>query len=198
MILEKIKLLPIILGSQSPRRYELLKSLDLDFEVIIRSIDETLPDDILPEAAAEYVALRKLEAFNTQEFVNHLVITSDTVVVNYLGNVLGKPIDAKHANIMLQDLSGNVHSVYTSVGLLVNGNVSSFTCETEVQFAKLSQNEIDYYIQKYRPYDKAGSYGIQEWIGRIAVERINGSYENVMGLPTCRLYKELIKIEEGL
>lgn len=198
MMLEKIKSFPIILGSQSPRRHELLKSLDLDFEVIIKSIDETVPSNILPEAAAEYVALKKLEAFKTPEFENHIVITADTVVVDHLGRVLGKPIDAEHANLMLQDLNGNVHRVFTAVGILMNEELFSFTCETEVQFSKLTQSEIDYYIHKYRPYDKAGSYGIQEWIGRIAVERINGSYENVMGLPTHRLYKELSKIEKGL
>lgn len=198
MLLRKIKKLPIVLGSQSPRRNDLLKSLDIDFQVIVKSIDESISDDVSPEDAAECIALKKLKAFESPEFENHLIITADTVVVDLAGRVLGKPASAEEAKGILKDLSGDVHYVYTGVGILFNGVVKSFTCKTEVVFNPLATEEIDYYIDTYKPFDKAGSYGIQEWIGRTAIERINGSYENVMGLPTSRLYQELKKIEEGL
>lgn len=198
MLLSKIKNIPIILGSQSPRRNELLKALDLEFEVVVKSIDETIPEEILAEDAAEYIALKKLEAFKTDEFDNKLIITADTVVVDHLGRALGKPIDEEEAKSILKDLSGNIHTIFTGVGIQLSDKVWSFTCKTDVRFNLLSESEIEYYVEKYKPYDKAGSYGIQEWIGRIGVEGINGSYENVMGLPTSRLYQELYKIEKGL
>lgn len=198
MLLPKIKTFPIILGSQSPRRNELLKSLDIDFQVIVKSIDESIPTTIQPENAAEYVALKKIEAFRNATFKDHIVITADTVVVDADGRVLGKPMNKKEAKSILKDLSAATHAVYTGVGILLNNKIWSFTSKTEVVFNRLTPEEIDYYVEKYKPYDKAGSYGIQEWIGRIGVERINGSYENVMGLPTNRLYQELNKIEEGL
>lgn len=198
MLLNKIKTLPIVLGSQSPRRKELLSALDLKFEVIVRSIDETLPHDVLPAAAAEYIALKKLQAFNEEEFKDILIITADTVVVDLNGRVLGKPLSIDEAKHILKDLSGNVHYVYTGVAIIYNNVIRSFTCKTEVVFNTLSNTEIDYYVNTYQPFDKAGSYGIQEWIGRIGVDHIIGSYENVMGLPTSMLYNELRKIEEGL
>lgn len=198
MILEKLKVIPIILGSQSPRRSDLLRSLDLDFQVIVKSIDESLPTSIDSKDAAVYIALKKLEAFRTSEFLNQIIITADTVVIDQQNRVLGKPVDSDEAKLILNNLSGNKHVVYTGVAILFNGKNWSFTCETEVQFATLSSDEIDYYVDNYKPYDKAGSYGIQEWVGRIGVESISGSYENVMGLPTSRLYKELKEIEKGL
>jgi len=198
MFLHKIKDFPIVLGSQSPRRSELLKSLDVDFEVIVKSVDESLPTDILPENAAEYIALKKLDSFKESEFRDKLIITADTVVVNPQGEVLGKPIDKEDAKLVLNSLNGKIHTVYTGVGILFNAVVRSFSCKTEVVFDELTEEELDYYIDKYKPYDKAGSYGIQEWIGRIGIKQIAGSYENVMGLPTNRLYQELKKIEKGL
>jgi len=198
MLLNKIKTFPIVLGSQSPRRKELLSALDLDFKVLVKSIDESMPHDILPEDAAEFIALKKLQAFNTIAFNDKLIITADTVVVDSTGRVLGKPLTSNEAKSILKDLSGNVHLVYTGVAILFNNVIRSFTCKTEVVFNTLSDEEIDYYVDKYKPFDKAGSYGIQEWIGRIGVAHINGTYENVMGLPTSQLYKELIKIEKGL
>lgn len=197
-MLSKIKSIPIILGSQSPRRNDLLKSLDIDFQVIVRSIDESIPGNILPENAAEYVALKKIEAFRNNDFTDHIVITADTVVVDAEGRVLGKPTNEVEAKSILNDLSASIHFVYTGVGILWNDVVWSFSTKTEVVFNSLSHEEIDYYVEKYQPYDKAGSYGIQEWIGRVGVDRINGSYENVMGLPTSQLYKTLLKIEKGL
>ncbi len=198
MILSKIKNIPIILGSQSPRRRELLHSLGLDFEVVIKSIDESLPNGILPKDAAEYVASKKLDAFSNVEFHNHLIITADTVVVDIQGEVLGKPISLDDAKNTLQKLSANTHQVFTGVAVQLNNDRWSFTSMTEVVFDKLTMEEIDFYVDTYQPLDKAGAYGIQEWIGKIGVLSINGSYENVIGLPTNCLYKTLKEIEKGL
>jgi len=197
-MLSKIKNIPIVLGSQSPRRQELLKSLDIDFEVVVKSIDETISSDIAVEFASEYIALKKLEAFKTEEFYDSIVITADTVVVDHFGRALGKPKDVEEAKSILCDLQDNTHIVFTGVAILFKDNFWSFTEKTQVTFGKLSPNEIDYYVSVYKPFDKAGSYGIQEWVGRVGIERIEGTYENVMGLPTRRLYKELVKIEKGL
>ena len=196
MLLNKIKDIKVILGSQSPRRKELLASLDIEFDVVVKSIDESIPSSVPPTQAAEYIALRKLAVFNDNVTEDTLVITADTVVVDEDGNTLGKPASPEEAVEVLQSLSGQTHTVYTGVALYYKGQSQSFTEETRVHFAELHTDEIDYYVQKYNPFDKAGAYGIQEWIGRVAVKSIEGSYENVMGLPTVRLYqeiKELIK-----
>lgn len=191
MLVDTLKNIKVILGSQSPRRKELLASLDIDFEVIIKSVDETIPDDIISAEAAEYVALKKLQAFNRLEFNNSLVITADTVVVDDDKNVLGKPSSAEEAIRVLKSLSGKSHLVFTGVALRYGEQIQSFTEVTRVYFSTLNSDEIQYYVDKYKPYDKAGAYGIQEWIGRVAVSRIEGSYENVMGLPTVKLYKTI-------
>lgn len=192
MILDRLKNIPIILGSQSPRRKELLASMDIDFEVIVKSIDESVDNDILPKDVAAQIALKKIDAFDSAEYADHLIITADTIVVNEEdGQVLGKPIDAQEVIDTLARLSGKSHWVYTGVGIKYKGNVRSFTCGTKVCFSVLEESEIRYYLDKYAPYDKAGSYGIQEWIGRIGVEHIEGSFENVMGLPTNKLYQVL-------
>ncbi|MBL1411321.1 Maf family protein [Sphingobacterium faecale] len=192
--LKVIAKIPIVLGSQSPRRKELLTSLDLDFEVIIREIDESIPTEVLPQDAAEYVAVEKIKAFAEPGFFEHIVITADTVVVDGVGAVLGKPKNVDEARAVLSGLSGSVHHVYTGVAIAYRGQVKSFTSDTVVCFRTLDGEEIEYYLDKYKPYDKAGSYGIQEWIGRIGVEAIEGSFENVVGLPTSRLYEELKRI----
>lgn len=194
LLTEAIAGVPIILGSQSPRRKELLGSLDLKFEVLVREIDEIVPAHIIPKDAAEYIALEKIKAFGEDEFYEQLVITADTVVVDGQDNVLGKPRDAAEARAVLSALSGGAHRVYTGVAIAYRGKVKSFTSMTLVNFRSLDVVEIDYYLAKYKPYDKAGSYGIQEWIGRIGVDRIEGSFENVVGLPTARLYEELKKM----
>lgn len=191
MLVDTLKNIKVILGSQSPRRKELLASLDIDFEVIIKSVDETIPDDIISTEAAEYVALKKLQAFNRLEFNNSLVITADTVVVDDDKNVLGKPSSAEEAIRVLKSLSGKSHLVFTGIALRYGEQIQSFTEVTRVYFSTLNSDEIQYYVDKYKPYDKAGAYGIQEWIGRVAVSRIEGSYENVMGLPTVKLYKTI-------
>ncbi|TDQ82815.1 Maf family protein [Sphingobacterium yanglingense] len=194
LFLEAIAKIPIILGSQSPRRKELLSSLDLNFEIVVREIDESIPAGVLAEDAAEYIAVEKIKAFAELSFSEHIVITADTVVVDGEGTVLGKPKNIEEARMVLSGLSGKSHCVYTGVAVAYHGEIRSFTCETIVRFRTLDKEEIEYYLNKYKPYDKAGSYGIQEWIGRIGVDAIEGSFENVVGLPTARLYDELKRI----
>lgn len=191
MLVDALKDIKVILGSQSPRRKELLASLDIDFEVNIRSVDESIPNNVASSEAAEYVALKKLQAFDILEFNTALVITADTIVVNEENTVLGKPSSEEEAIRVLKSLSGKSHQVYTGVALRLGEVVKSFTEETVVYISRLNDEEIQYYVDKYKPYDKAGAYGIQEWIGRMAVSRIEGSYENVMGLPTVKLYKTI-------
>ncbi len=194
LFLEAIAETPIILGSQSPRRKELLSSLDLEFEVIVREIDESIPAGVSPQDAAEYIAVEKIKAFAEPDFFDHIVITADTVVVDGADVVLGKPKGVEEARVVLAGLSGGAHHVYTGVAIAYRGAVKSFTSETVVRFRTLDSEEIEYYLNKYKPYDKAGSYGIQEWIGRMGVDTIEGSFENVVGLPTSRLYEELKRI----
>ena len=179
----------LILGSKSPRRQELLGSLDFPFRVEVRSVDETFPPNLPVEKLAEFIAEKKAEAFTDLER-DELVITSDTVVVCN-GIALAKPANAEEAKGMLRMLSGKTHQVITGVCLKTLEDQRSFSETTHVQFDELSEEEIDYYIEKYRPFDKAGSYGIQEWIGMIGIKGIEGDYYNVMGLPLNRLYREL-------
>lgn len=181
--------LPIILASKSPRRQELLTAMNLDFKVVLKEVDETYPEDLLPAEIAVYIAEKKAKAFD-EDSKGSIVITADTIVA-YNGEILGKPEDAHHATEMLTKLSGTNHQVYTGVSLTHNGEIRSFYDTTEVFFNTLTQAQIQYYIKNYQPFDKAGSYGIQDWIGLIAVVKIIGSYTNVMGLPTERLYKAL-------
>jgi len=181
----------IVLASNSPRRRELLAGLGLDFEVnVVKGIDESYPDSLPVEQIAEYIAEKKSEAYPLSPA--ELLITADTIVVAQ-GAVLGKPKDAADARRMLRMLSGQTHHVITGVCLATRERRSRFSSVTEVTFAKLTDEEIDYYISNYQPYDKAGSYGIQEWIGYIGVEGIRGSFYNVMGLPVQRIYQELKK-----
>lgn len=188
--LNNIKNYQIILASQSPRRQTLLKELNFNFEVKVKEIDETFPPHLVKEEIAVYLAELKAEAFHSELTDNQLIITADTIVwVN--NQVLNKPSDYQHAFEMLETLSNNKHTVYTGVCLKTKAKTKTFWASTDVYFAKLDNEEIEYYINTYKPYDKAGSYGIQEWIGYIAIERIEGSYFNVMGLPIQKLYNEL-------
>ena len=187
---ENIKNYQIILASQSPRRQALLKELKFNFEVQVKEVDEVFPPHLAKEEIAVYLAELKAQAFNSELSNNKLVITADTIVwVN--NQVLNKPANYQHAFEMLSTLSNNKHTVYTGVCLKTKTKTKTFWASTDVYFAKLDKEEIDYYINTYKPYDKAGSYGIQEWIGYIAIERIEGSYFNVMGLPIQKLYNEL-------
>ena len=181
----------IILASNSPRRKELLAGLDLEFEVrVLQDIDESYPNDLPTQKIAEFISKKKADAYLTTIADNELVITADTVVI--LGNeVMGKPHDEADAKRMLGELSGQTHQVATGVTLSTKERQISFSVVTDVTFKPLSADEIDYYVQTYHPMDKAGSYGIQEWIGYIGVTALKGSYFNVMGLPVQRIYEAL-------
>jgi septum formation protein len=183
----------IILASKSPRRHELLKGIDIPFTVkTIEGLEEIYPDTLVGEEIPLFLAELKAKAFNEFLQDNTLIITADTIV--WLeGKELGKPKDLSHAKKMLQQLSGKEHEVITGVCILTKQKKVTFTATSAVRFATLSDDEIDYYLEHYSPLDKAGSYGVQEWIGYIAVEHIEGSYFNVMGLPIQRLYRELKK-----
>ncbi|MGM9868363.1 MAG: Maf family nucleotide pyrophosphatase [Sodaliphilus sp.] len=176
----------IILGSGSPRRKELLEGLGIDFKVeVVKGIEETYPADLPVEEIPLYLSQLKAHAYQPKP--DDLIITADTVVILH-GEVIGKPKDEADAKRMLGRLSGNVHTVVTGVTVSTHDRVESFSCASEVEFAPLTAEEIDYYVTKYRPFDKAGSYGIQEWIGYMGIKGISGSFYNVMGLPVQRLY----------
>jgi septum formation protein len=181
--------LPIILASKSPRRQELLNAMNLNFKVMLKDVDESYPDNLLPAGIAVYIAEKKAAAF-IDDSIDSIVITADTIVA-YNSEILGKPDDAGHAEEMLTKLSGTNHQVYTGVSLTYAGKTHSFYDKTEVFFNVLTPAQIAYYIANYNPFDKAGAYGVQDWIGLIAVEKIIGSYTNVMGLPTEKLYQAL-------
>ena len=181
----------LILASASPRRKELLAGLNIPFEVrLIDGIDETYPPELPTDEVPLYISQKKAAAYKANVSPHTIVLTADTVVVCN-EQILGKPIDEADARRMLQMLSGTTHRVITGVTLLVEGNSKSFSVATNVSFKPLSATEIDYYIRTFKPFDKAGAYGIQEWIGYIGVTAINGSYFNVMGLPVQRIYEEL-------
>lgn len=181
----------IILASNSPRRRELLSGLGLDYEVrTLPGIDESYPDTLSGEEIPVYISSQKASAYLDALKENELLITADTIV--WLdGKVLGKPSDEEEACQMLRALSGKTHQVITGVTLATTSFQKSFASVSQVTFASLTEEEIKYYVTHYHPMDKAGSYGVQEWIGFIGVERIEGSYFNVMGLPVQRLYREL-------
>lgn len=181
----------LILASNSPRRRELLAGLDLEFEVrVLPGIDESYPETLEGGDIPLYIAKEKAQAYVSQLADDELLITADTIV--WLdGKVLEKPADEADACRMLRQLSGNTHQVYTGVCLTTRGRQVAFACCTDVTFAELSDEEILHYVRRYRPFDKAGAYGVQEWIGYVAVESIQGSFYNVMGLPVQRLYQAL-------
>lgn len=179
----------IVLASNSPRRKELLGGIGVDFEVrVIDGIDESYPDGLAMEEIPLYVACKKAAAYTLAP--DELLITADTIVWTD-GEVLGKPHSEDEAADMLRKLSGKTHQVVTGVCLTTPGWQRSFSCVTDVTFTQLTDEEILHYVRNYRPYDKAGAYGVQEWIGYIGVRRLEGSYFNVMGLPVQRLYTEL-------
>lgn len=188
--LEKYK---IVLASNSPRRRELLSGLGLDFEVrIIPEIDESYPASLNADDVAVYIAEKKAKAYVSSMADNELIITADTIVWTF-HEILGKPSTREEAVSMLHTLSDHAHEVVTGVCLITKDRSVSFSVSSAVSFAKLSVEEIQYYVDTYNPLDKAGAYGIQEWIGYVGVEAINGSFYNVMGLPIQRVYQELKK-----
>lgn len=179
--------IPIILASKSPRRQELLTLMGLNFKVELKDVDESFPAHLSPAEIAVYISEKKAKAFTSN---NEIVITADTIVA-LNGEILGKPRDRAHAQEMLAKLSRNKHEVYTGVTLAMGDRILSFYDRTEVYCRGVSSAEIDYYIDRYQPYDKAGSYGVQDWWGLVVVQRMEGSYTNVMGLPTEKLFAEL-------
>lgn len=193
-MLDNLKEYNIILASNSPRRRELLTTLGLKFESkTIPGIKETYPKELIGQAIPMHIASLKAEAYRNQMAEKDLILTADTIVcVN--GEVLGKPKDAEDALRMLHKLSGRCHEVITGVCIMTSKGTHTFAVTSNVTFDHLSDEDINYYITNYKPYDKAGAYGIQEWIGLVGVTKIEGSYFNVMGLPVQRLYKELQKI----
>jgi septum formation protein len=192
-MLSNLEKYDIILASQSPRRQELLKGLDIPFSIkVIDNIEEIYPPHLQGANIPLYLAELKASAYVDKMADNTLLITADTIVWSE-EQVLGKPADMAAAKSMLTQLSGKTHEVFTGVCIQTKRQKISFSAVSEVRFATLTEDEIDYYLQHYKPMDKAGAYGVQEWIGYIAVEHINGSYFNVMGLPIQRLYNELKK-----
>ena len=184
----------LLLASHSPRRRQLLSELGYPVEIVNIDVDEHVDPDMPAHQVAEHLALRKSMGYPTELIGdNDVLVTADTVVV-LDGQVLGKPASHAEAEDMLHRLSGHKHQVYTGVCLRTKQQKHSFTEETTVHFAHLSDSEIDYYIDHYRPFDKAGAYGIQEWIGMVGITGIEGCYYNVMGLPVARLYSALKKI----
>ena len=193
-MLDNLKKFNIVLASNSPRRKELMSGLGVDYVVkTLPDVDESYPDTLQGEEIPAYISREKAEAYQSMIEPDELLITADTIVwMN--GEVLGKPKDREDAIRMLRKLSGASHQVITGVCLTTKGWQNSFTVTTDVTFAVLSEEEIVYYVDKYSPMDKAGAYGVQEWIGFIGVESFSGSYYNVMGLPVQKLYRELIKL----
>ena len=182
-----------LLASQSPRRQELLKGLDIDFEIVQIEADESFPENLVRQEITEFISQSKSEAFRKLN-PNEILITADTLV--WLNNeILGKPKNYDEAFQMLNQLSGTIHEVFTSVTLRSPSNSLTFSETTEVIFDKISEEEIHYYLINYKPFDKAGAYGIQDWLGYTKINRIQGCYYNVMGLPLRKLYQALLNFQ---
>lgn len=183
----------VILASNSPRRHELLKGLEIDFKVkTIKDLDESYPDSLIGEEIPLFLAQKKGSAYTSLLDEKTMIITADTIVWNE-NKVLGKPKDRDNALSMLRSLSGKTHKVFTGVCVKTLSKEITFVASSDVTFATLTDEEIEFYVDKYKPFDKAGAYGVQEWIGYVGVEHINGSFYNIMGLPVQRLYTELKK-----
>lgn len=189
--LDKLKRYRIILASASPRRKELLSKLDIDFTVkVLHDVDESFPASQPVVQVPQYISRKKADAYRQEMQENDMVITADTVVA--VGRrILGKPKSAEEARVMLKLLSDRYHRVVTGVTIMTAKRTETFATVSRVRFTRLNDEEIDYYISKYKPFDKAGAYGIQEWIGMVGITELNGSYFNVMGLPVQRLYAKL-------
>lgn len=190
-MLDNLKKYKVVLASNSPRRKELLQRLGINFKVrTLFGIDESYPDSLRGEDIVRYISRNKANAYRTSMAPDELLITADTIV--YLeGKTMGKPKGVDEAKDMLRQLSGRVHQVITGVIILTADKTENFAVTSQVKFAELSEEEINFYVDNYLPFDKAGGYGIQEWIGLVSVEEIKGSYFNVVGLPIQRLYQKL-------
>ena len=194
MLRNKLSKFNIILASGSPRRQRFLKELDIPFTIDIKKVEEVYPKHLKAEEITDYLADLKSKPFTSLKS-NDLLITSDTIVW-FNETALGKPKNKKDAFLMLKKMSGKQHYVYTSISLKSCFFQKIFNDVTIVEFEKFTDEEINYYLEKFNPYDKAGSYGIQDWIGLVGVKKITGSYFNVMGLPVHKLYKELLNITQ--
>lgn len=192
MLKEKLKNYNVILASGSPRRQQFFKDLHINFTILLKEIEEVYPDSLKGSEITDYLANLKSKAFTNLKDKD-VLITSDTIVW-HKNKALGKPKDKKEAKEMLLGLSNNAHEVITSISLKTNNFQKIINDTTIVYFKKLTEKEIDFYIEAYSPFDKAGAYGIQEWIGLIGIKKIKGSYFNVVGLPTEKLYKELMSL----
>ena len=191
-MLNNFKQYNFILGSNSPRRSEILKEIGLDFKIIASNIDETIPKGIKNKNVPIYLAKEKANFLAKELNENEILITADTIVLMN-DEIITKPLNKKDAKNILQKISNNKHEVITGVCITSNRNQHSFSSKTEVFFNKIRDYEIEYYLEKFKPYDKAGSYGIQEWLGLISIRKIIGSYTNVVGMPSSELYQELNK-----
>jgi len=197
MLKKILKPYNVILASASPRRSELMKEFGVQFNVHPKHIDESFDPEFPPQKVAEYLSEKKARAFSSNEMhADTLIITADTIVT-IDDTILGKPRNTEEAKSILKQLSGRKHEVITGVTIRTFNKLKTFSVATVVFFKELSEAEIDYYIDNFKPFDKAGAYGIQEWIGHAAIEKIEGSYFNVMGLPTHRLYEELISFAKA-
>lgn len=190
-MLDNLKKYNIVLASNSPRRKELLQRMGVNFKVrTLFGIDESYPDSLRGEDIVRYISRNKAQAYRSSMAPNELLITADTIV--YVeGEVMGKPKTAEQAKEMLHKLSGKSHQVITGVTIVTADRTENFGVTSQVKFAEVTDEEINFYVDNYLPFDKAGAYGIQEWIGIVAVEEIKGSYFNVVGLPVQRLYQKL-------
>ncbi|KRO70430.1 MAG: septum formation inhibitor Maf [Cryomorphaceae bacterium BACL11 MAG-121128-bin16] len=190
MLIDKLKNYTITLGSASPRRKQLLAELAIEFSIKTTQKEEKYPENLDGAEIAEFLAKQKAEVISKELTGNYLLITADTIVIQN-NEILHKPKDKDEAQRILQNLSGKSHKVISGVCIKSAKKEVVFSSETEVTFNKLSEDEILYYIENFKPFDKAGSYGIQQWIGYIGIEKIKGSYNNVVGLPTAELYQKL-------
>ena len=190
MLIDKLKNYTITLGSASPRRKQLLAELAIEFSIKTTQKEEKYPENLDGAEIAEFLAKQKAEVISKELTGNYLLITADTIVIQN-NEILHKPTDKDEAQRILQNLSGKSHKVISGVCIKSAKKEVVFSSETEVTFNKLSEDEILYYIENFKPFDKAGSYGIQQWIGYIGIEKIKGSYNNVVGLPTAELYQKL-------
>jgi len=194
MLSDKLKNYKLVLASGSPRRQQFMRDLDVDFEVRLKDVEEIYPDHLQGAEITNFLALLKAQALNDLAD-NEIVITSDTIVWHE-NKALGKPKDYDDAFAILRSLSGKTHEVITSVCIKNAGGTDVFNETTRVTFNALSDDEIKYYLDNYKPFDKAGAYGIQEWIGLVAIAKIEGSYANVVGLPVDKVYQYLCKFTE--
>lgn len=194
MLKEKLKKYSLILASGSPRRQQFFKDLDLDFEIRLKDVEEIFPSELKAGEITDFLALLKANAFEGELKENEILVTSDTIVWHN-NKALGKPKNAEEAFEMIKSMSGTTHEVITSVCFKTNNASTLLHDITKVTFNPLSDEAISYYIENYKPYDKAGAYGIQEWFGFMAVARVEGSYTNVMGLPTAKVYEYLSTLE---